>query len=207
MPVSDQPVTKVTIVGGGTAGWMTAAVLSQWLSHVEVQLVESDEIGIIGVGEATIPHIRNYIALAGIDPLKMISESKASFKLGIQFVDWGARGERYIHGFGKIGRDMLWLHPHQLWLAARDRDPSSVKHFDHYSLNCVACLKNRFAFPDKSNPNSPIADLDYAYHFDASLFARFLRAESEARGVKRIMRWAAGSAARPWPRRRSGRCW
>jgi len=186
MPVSDQPVTKVTIVGGGTAGWMTAAVLSQWLSQVEVRLIESDEIGTIGVGEATIPHIRNYIALAGVDPLKMISESKASFKLGIQFVDWGAPGERYIHGFGKIGRDMLWLHPHQLWLAARERDAAKVKHFDHYALNCVACLKDRFAFPDKRNPNSPLADFDYAYHFDASLFARFLRAESEARGVKRI---------------------
>ena len=186
MPVYDQPVTKVTIVGGGTAGWMTAAVLSQWLSKVEVRLIESDEIGTIGVGEATIPHIRNYVALAGIDPLKMISESKATFKLGIQFVDWGAPGERYIHGFGKIGRDMLWLHPHQLWLACRERDAAKVKHFDHYSLNCAACLKDRFAFPDKRNPNSPIADLDYAYHFDASLFARFLRSESEARGVKRI---------------------
>jgi len=182
----NQPVRKVTIIGGGTAGWMTAAVLSQWLSQVEVQLIESDEIGIIGVGEATIPHIRNYMALAGLDPLKMISESKASFKLGIQFVDWGAPGETYIHGFGKIGRDMLWLHPHQLWLAARERDPNSVKSFDHYALNCVACLKDRFAFADKRNPNSPVADLDYAYHFDASLFARYLRAESEARGVKRI---------------------
>jgi tryptophan halogenase len=132
MAAADQPVKAVTIVGGGTAGWMTAAVLSQWLSQVEVRLIESDEIGTIGVGEATIPHIRNYIALAGIDPLKMISESKASFKLGIEFVDWGAPGERYIHGFGKIGRDMLWLHPHQLWLAARGRDASKVKHFDHY---------------------------------------------------------------------------
>src|SRR5262245_6638927 len=93
VPAPNQPVTEVTIVGGGTAGWMTAAVLSQWLSKVEVRLIESDEIGIIGVGEATIPHIRNYIALAGLDPLKMISESKASFKLGIQFVDWGAPGE------------------------------------------------------------------------------------------------------------------
>jgi tryptophan halogenase len=186
MAAGDHPVRKVTIVGGGTAGWMTAAVLSQWLSQVDVRLIESDEIGIIGVGEATIPHIRNYIALAGIDPLKMISESKASFKLGIQFVDWGAPGETYIHGFGKIGRDMLWLHPHQLWLAAREREPASVKHFDHYSLNCVACHKNRFAFADKRNPNSPVADLDYAYHFDASLLARYLRAESEARGVNRI---------------------
>jgi tryptophan halogenase len=186
MAAGEQPVKTVTIVGGGTAGWMTAAVLSQWLSQVEVRLIESDEIGTIGVGEATIPHIRNYMALAGIDPLKMISESKASFKLGIEFVDWGAPGERYTHGFGKIGRDMLWLHPHQLWLAARARDASKVKHFDNYSLNCVACHENKFAFPDKRNPHSPIADIDYAYHFDASLFARFLRSESEARGVKRI---------------------
>ena len=182
----DQPVRRVTIVGGGTAGWMTAAVLSQWLSQVEITLVESEEIGTIGVGEATIPHIRNYLALAGIDALKMISETKATFKLGIQFVDWGAPGESYIHGFGKIGRDMLWLHPHQLWLAARERAPGSVKPFDHYSIAGAASLRNRFAFPDKRNPNSPIADLEYAYHFDASLFARFLRAESEARGVMRV---------------------
>jgi tryptophan halogenase len=165
---------------------MTAAVLSQWLTKVEIKLIESEQIGTIGVGESTIPHIRNFIALAGIDPLKMISESKATFKLGIQFVDWGAPGETYIHGFGKIGRDMLWLHTHQLWLAARERAPASVGHFDLYSLNCAASLKNRFAFPDPSNRNSPLADIDYAYHFDASLLARFLRAESEARGVKRV---------------------
>src|SRR3954464_10439475 len=132
MAGADQPVRKVTIVGGGTAGWMTAAVLSQWLTKVEIKLIESDEIGTIGVGEATIPHIRNYLALAGIDHLKMISESKATFKLGIQFVDWGAAGETYIHGFGKIGRDMLWLHPHQLWLAARARAAEKVKPFDAY---------------------------------------------------------------------------
>lgn len=165
---------------------MTAAVLSQWLSKVEIKLVESDEIGIVGVGEATIPHIRNLLALAGVDPLKMIAAAKATFKLGIQFVDWGAPGETYIHGFGKIGRDMLWLHPHQLWLAAKARDAGRVKHFDSYSLNCIACHQNKFAFPDKRNPNSPVADIDYAYHFDASLLARFLRSESEARGVQRI---------------------
>jgi tryptophan 7-halogenase len=183
---ADQPVRKVTIVGGGTAGWMTAGVLSKWLSQVEIRLIESDEIGIIGVGEATIPHIRNYFPLAGIDPLKMISETKATFKLGIDFVDWGAPGERYIHGFGKIGRDMLWLHTHQLWLAARERSPESVKHFDHYALNCVAALKDRFAFPDPRNRSSPLADLDYAYQFDASLFARMLRGECESRGVERV---------------------
>jgi tryptophan 7-halogenase len=186
LAAADQPVRKVTIIGGGSAGWMTAAVLSQWLTQVEIKLVESDEIGIIGVGEATIPHIRNLLALAGVDPLKMIAAAKATFKLGIQFVDWGAPGETYIHGFGKIGRDMLWLHPHQLWLAARERDEGRVKSFDNYSLNCVACLESKFAFPDKRNPHSPIADMDYAYHFDASLLAQFLRSESEARGVTRI---------------------
>jgi tryptophan halogenase len=181
-----QMPTKVTIVGGGTAGWMTAAVLSRWLSKLDITLIESDDIGTIGVGEATIPHIRNYLALADVDVLEMIAETKATFKLGIQFVDWGAPGESYIHGFGKIGRDMLWLHPHQLWLAARARHPDAVKHFDNYSLNCVACLRDRFAFPNNRVPNSPLADIDYAYQFDASLFGRFLRAKSEERGVKRV---------------------
>src|SRR3954454_11190339 len=134
---------------------MTAAVPSPWLSKVEIKLVESDEIGIIGVGEATIPHIRNYLALAGVDPLKMIGESKATFKLGIQFVDWGAPGETYIHGFGKIGRDMLWLHPHQLWLAPRERVRNRIKHFDFYAMTGVVCPKNLFAFPDTRNPNLP----------------------------------------------------
>ena len=186
MARAEDPVRRVTIVGGGTAGWMTAAALSKWLSKVEIRLIESEEIGTIGVGEATIPHLRNYLPLAGIDPLKMISETKATFKLGIQFVDWGAPGETYIHGFGKIGRDMLWLHPHQLWLAARARMPGRALPFDAYAINCVAALENRFCFPDKRNPNSPLGDIDYAYHFDASLFARYLRSESEARGVTRV---------------------
>src|SRR4051812_9059904 len=180
------PVRSVTIVGGGTAGWMTAAGLSQWMSKVRIRLIESDEIGIIGVGEATIPHIRNFFALAGIDTLEMIAATKATFKLGIQFVDWGAPGESYVHGFGKIGRDMLWLHTHQLWLAANERLPGTAGHLDRYALNCEAALRNKFCFPDGRNPASPLADIDYAYHFDASVFARFLRAESEARGVERI---------------------
>jgi len=186
MASANQPVRRVTIVGGGTAGWMTAAVLSRWLSKVEIKLIESDEIGIIGVGEATIPGIRNYVGLAGLDPLKMISETKATFKLGIQFVDWGAPGETYIHGFGKIGHDLLWLHPHQLWMAARDRVPDAIQPFDYYALNCVASLQNKFTFPDRRNPGSPLAHIDYAYHFDASFFAKYLRAESEAQGVERV---------------------
>lgn len=182
----NDPVKRVTIVGGGTAGWMTAALLSRLLSQIDIKLIESEQIGTIGVGEATIPHIRNFWQLAGLDQFHMIKESQASFKLGIQFVDWGAPGESYIHGFGKLGRDMLWLHPHQLWGAARERHLPGIRHFDSYSLNCTAALKNRFSFADKRNPASPIADIDYAFHFDASLFARFLRSESESRGVERI---------------------
>ncbi|TFI57829.1 tryptophan 7-halogenase [Sphingomonas parva] len=181
-----EPLRKITIVGGGTAGWMTAAVLSRWLSQVEIKLIESDAIGTIGVGEATIPHIRNYFALADIDVAKMIDAAKATFKLGIQFVDWGAPGETYFHGFGRIGRDMLWLHTHQLWLAARERAPGSVKDFDRYSISAQAALRNRFMFPDPRDRTSPLADYEYAYQFDASLFARLLREESEARGVERI---------------------
>ena len=193
----DGPVRSVTIVGGGTAGWMTAALLSRLLSKVSIRLIESDEIGIIGVGEATIPHIRTFWDLAGLDHLAMVRETKASFKLGIAFVGWGAPGESYIHGFGKIGRDMLWLHTHQLWLAARQRAPGSVGPLDDYALNCVAALKNRFCFADGSNPQSPLADLDFAYHFDASLFARYLRGECEGRGVERIEGKIVDVALRP----------
>lgn len=182
---ADAPIRSITIVGGGTAGWMTAGILSNLLSQVKIRLVESDAIGAIGVGEATIPHIRNYMALAGIDQLRMLHASQATFKLGIQFVDWGAPGEAYIHGFGRIGRDMLWLHTHQLWLSARERG-LKVGHFDDYSINCRASHDNRFAFADRRNPGSPAADLDFAYHFDASLFARFLRTICEERGVERI---------------------
>jgi tryptophan halogenase len=177
-------VRSVTIVGGGTAGWMTAALLSKLLPSVAVTLIESDEIGIVGVGEATIPAIRNYLALAGIDQIEMIRATQASFKLGIEFVDWRAPGTSYMHGFGKIGRDMAWLHTHQLWL--RMAGSGKVADFDRYALNCLAARRNKFCFPDPRNPASPMADIDYAYHFDASLFAVFLRRQSEARGVKRI---------------------
>lgn len=174
----------ITIVGGGTAGWMTAALLSKLLVGYRIVLIESEEIGTIGVGEATIPAIRTFNALAGIDETAMIRATQATFKLGIEFVDWRAPGQRYIHGFGKIGQDLLWLHPHHLWLKLAERD--AVRHFDHYALNCLAARHNKFCLPDPRNPGSPMADIDYAFHFDASLYAAFLRRESEARGVTRI---------------------
>jgi tryptophan halogenase len=178
------PLKTITVVGGGTAGWMTAALISQLFVGYDIRLIESDEIGIIGVGEATIPAIRIYNMLAGIDEFEMVRATQATFKLGIEFVNWREPGWSYIHGFGKIGQDLLWLHPHQFWLKMAER--GEVKHFDHYALNCLAARKNRFSLPDTRNPNSPMADIDYAFHFDASLYAAFLRARAEKKGVKRI---------------------
>lgn len=180
---ANAPLRTITIVGGGTAGWMTAALLSHVFRSYAIRLIESEEIGTIGVGEATIPSIRTFNDLAGIDQVEMMRATQATFKLGIDFVDWQRGADRYFHGFGRIGHDFMWLHPHQLWLGERQdaRAP-----FDAYALNCVAALRNRFAYPDPRNPASPIGGLDYAYQFDAALFARYLRTRSEANGVTRI---------------------
>ncbi len=183
--MNNAPLSRITIVGGGTAGWMAAALLSRLFTRgYEISLIESDEIGTIGVGEATIPAIRTYAQLAGIDEVEMIRATQATFKLGLEFVNWREPGHSYIHGFGKIGQDLLWLHTHQFWLKLHAR--GQARHFDHYALNTLAARKNRFAQPDLSTPGSPMADIDYAYHFDASLFAAYLRRQSEARGVRRI---------------------
>lgn len=179
------PLKTVTIVGGGTAGWMTAALLSRlFLGAYTIRLIESEEIGTIGVGEATIPAIRTFNGLAGIDEFEMVRATQATFKLGIEFRNWRAPGHSYIHGFGKIGNDLYWLHCHQFWL--KEAGQGRAKPLDHYALNTLAARLNRFAMPDPAHPNSPLADIDYAYHFDASLFARFLRARAETQGVERI---------------------
>ena len=179
------PIRAITIVGGGTAGWMTAALLSRlFLGAYTIRLIESEEIGTIGVGEATIPAIRTYNGLAGIDEFEMMRATQATFKLGIEFRNWRAPGHSYIHGFGKIGQDLYWLHCHQFWL--KEAAHGRAKHLDHYALNTLAARMNRFAMPDPAHPHSPLADIDYAYHFDASLFARFLRGRAEQAGVERI---------------------
>jgi tryptophan halogenase len=179
------PIKTITIVGGGTAGWMTANLLSKLLMNgYRINLIESEEIGTIGVGEATIPPIKTYNHLCGIDLNEMVRATQATFKLGIEFVDWREPGHSYIHGFGKIGSDLLWLHTHQFWLKFQAR--GQAKPFDHYALNTVMARMNRFSPPEPSRAGSPISEIDYAYHFDASLYARYLRARSEAQGVTRI---------------------
>lgn len=176
---------KICILGGGTAGWMTASALSNKFKGVglEISLVESDSIGTIGVGEATLPHIRFFNQALGIDERKFMQATEATFKLGIEFCDWGKRGDRYIHPFGDYGLPLEGLDFHQLWL--RMQEQHSVSRLDDYSFPIVAAEQGRFRFPGVDNTEIG-SNFGYAYQFDSSLFAKLLRAYSEANGVTRI---------------------
>ena len=175
----------ITIVGGGTAGWMTAALISRLFTRgYKVRLIESEAIGTIGVGEATIPAIQIYNQMAGIDEAELLRHTQATYKLGIEFVNWRELGHTYMHGFGGVGQDLLWLHTHQFYL--KYRESAGLGSFDDYAFNCALARRNRMATPDKRNPALPVHDLDYAYHFDASLYAAYLRQRSETQGVERI---------------------
>lgn len=179
-----QYVRDVVIAGGGTAGWMTAALFSRVLgSNCRIHLVESDEIGIVGVGEATIPHIRVYNELLGIDEYDFLKQCQGSYKLGIEFVNWGAIGDRYIHGFGPVGSALSGVPFHHYWL--RQRAAGSVGHLDSFSLNCSAARAAKYLNAQPQMRGSPLAELPSAYHFDAKLYAAYLRKYAEARGVKR----------------------
>ncbi|HTM82287.1 tryptophan halogenase family protein [Asticcacaulis sp.] len=179
------PIKEIVIVGGGSAGWMTAAALSSLLApkDVTITLVESDEIGIIGVGEATIPDLLNFNRMLGIDEADFIRATNATFKLGIEFIDWGRKGDRYIHPFSNHGVDMNGFDFHQFWLHSRAAgNPYPI---DDYSLCAIAARQGKFTHPDP-NPRAIRSHIRYAYHFDASLYARYLRAYAEKRGVRRI---------------------
>lgn len=178
-------ITEITIVGGGSAGWMTAAALSKVLNRdYTIRLIESEEIGTVGVGEGTIPLIKLYNQGLDLDEADFIRRTKGAFKLGIHFVDWYARGASYIHGFGKIGQDLGLVPFYQYWLKLRQEGKAGP--LDDYSINTVACNANKFMPAAQDRPNSPLADIAYAYHFDAGLYARYLREYAEARGVQRI---------------------
>ncbi len=177
------PGRKIVIIGGGTAGWMTAAALSRFLDKSwSITLVESDEIGTVGVGEATIPMIQNFNAALGIDEAQFVRETQGSYKLGIEFVGWGRPDSRYIHAFGLVGRGLGLLPFQHYWLRAKSLGLAAP--FGDYVLNNVACTENRFAHVQRA-PDSVLPPLVYAYHFDAGLYAAFLRRYAEARGVHR----------------------
>ena len=178
-------VSKIVIVGGGTAGWMTAASLGRMSKGMpySIELVESDEIGIVGVGEATVPPIGDFNRSMRIDENEFMRATQASFKLGIEFVDWYAKGHSYIHPFGYYGVQMHGIYFHHFWL--RHVAQGGTGSPDVFNQNIVACRQGRFGkiLPDD---RLPIAQTAYAYHFDAGLYARYLRGLSEADGVRRI---------------------
>ena len=180
-----KPLREIVIAGGGSAGWMTAAALSSLLDpkNVSITLVESDEIGTIGVGEATIPDIINFNRMLGLNEAEFMKATHATFKLGIEFIDWGRRGDRYIHPFSVHGVDMRGIDFHQYWL--HDRNAGSTHPIQNYSLCAVAAEHGKFTLP-APDPRSLLSYVRYAYHFDATLYARYLRKFAEARGVRRI---------------------
>jgi tryptophan 7-halogenase len=181
---AENRIRRISIIGGGTAGWMTAAAFAKVLGHdyATITLVESDAIGTVGVGEATIPQINIFNRMLGIDENDFVRRTKGSFKLGIEFVDWARKGHSYFHPFGKFGLDMegvsfhaYWLRLHQIGLAPDIGD---------YSLQAKAAEMGKFMRPIDAG-NSPLSQIAYAFHFDAGLYALFLREHAEARGVVR----------------------
>lgn len=174
---------RIVIVGGGTAGWMAAVGLKTVFGgRMDITLVESDEIGIVGVGEATIPAIQLFNQLIGLDEDEFVRETQASFKLGIEFVDWYQRGHRYIHAFGPIGVPVGNLAFYQYWLKARSMN--QAQSLWSYSLNANAAAQGRFT--REIYEDTPFTALAYAFHFDAALYSRYLRRLAEARFVKRV---------------------
>jgi tryptophan halogenase len=178
------PIQTVTIVGGGTAGWMAAAALVRNLGKAcEIRLIESEDIGTVGVGEATIPPIKLFNAMLGLDEAEFMRETKGAYKLGIQFHHWKALDAHYFHPFGVYGLKTDLGHFLQFWL--RMKAEGGGDGIDEYSLCTLAAHAGKMG-KQSDDPNAVLANFGSAYHFDAGLYARYLRRYSEARGVKRI---------------------
>jgi len=183
--MNEHSIREVVIVGGGTAGWMAAAALSRYLNngYTNVTLIESEQIGTIGVGEATIPPLINFNDLLGINENDFVRATQATFKLGIEFVNWGRLGQRYFHAFGDLGTDLQGVPFHQLYLRERARRP--MPDITAWSMSAAAAYTGKYARPG-AKAQFPLDQLRYAFHLDATLYARFLRTFAEAHGVRRI---------------------
>jgi len=179
-----QPVKKIVIVGGGTAGWMAAAMLSNQLKNrVCIQLIESEAIGTVGVGEATVPGLRVFVRELNVSEFDFMKATNATFKLGIEFKDWYTPGHSFYHPFAGYGAPVGGVDFYQCWLQLRKSGYDF--NLEDFSLCTQLAKQNRFAQPDLES-DTELARYNYAYHFDASLFAKFLRAYAEERGVERI---------------------
>jgi len=182
--MNESKIKKLVIVGGGTAGWMTAALMIKLLGKaIDITLVESDKIATVGVGEATIPPILHFNRALGLDEREFLRETKGTIKLGIQFENWWKPGESYMHAFGTIGKNFPLCDFHHYW--RRSCLGGSKSSLWDFSLNYQAAINNKFA-PLAQIKGTSLPGLAYAYHFDAGLYAQFLRRYSEGRGVRRI---------------------
>ena len=179
-----QAIKSVVIAGGGTAGWMTAAAVAKVLGpRLTITLVESEEIGIVGVGEATIPSILQFNSLLRIDEDEFVRQTQATFKLAIEFANWRSKGHAYRHNFGPQGRDLAYIPFHHYWLHETLRGHETS--LWDYSLNDLAARENRFSRLAQI-ADTPLAGLVYAFHFDASLYAAYLSGYAQRLGVRRV---------------------
>src|SRR5688572_29274073 len=177
-------IRSVVIAGGGTAGWMAAAAIARVLGpRLTITLVESSEIGIVGVGEATIPAIAQFNRMVKIPEDEFLKATQGTFKLGIEFVDWWRKGEAYMHAFGPVGRDLAYVPFHHYWL--RDQASGKAGSLWDYSLNWLAAKQSRFARTERI-ADTPLAGLTWAFHFDASLYAAYLSRLAQGMGVRRL---------------------
>lgn len=180
-----KPLQKIVILGGGTTGWMCAAMLANSVNtkRINIELVESEQIGTIGVGESTVPPFMDMLASLGIDEVEFIQATQATFKLGIQFKDWLKKDETFFHPFGRAEAGMDELSLYHLWLRAQLNGDTFSRFLD-YSPNSVMAQQKRFA-PYKAVPGTLLADSRYALHLDAGLVAKYLRNFAQQKGVKR----------------------
>ena len=170
---------RVIVAGGGTAGWLTAYCLVRRVGNLlKITLVESDQIGTVGVGEATIPTMRRFHQLFDIDEREFMRATQASFKLGILFDNWGAQGESYVHSFGDLGQSNWLVEFHQYWMEANANGFGGS--LEDYCLEVKALRAGKFALKVGETP------LTYAFHLDATAYAGFLRQKSESLGVRRV---------------------
>lgn len=175
-------VRSIVIAGGGTAGWMSAAKLSQHFAKtpVKISVIESSEIGTVGVGEATIPTLRRFYQSLGMDDLDVMRKTNATVKLGIEFKDWFKPGTSFIHPFGLFGQDANGIRFHHYWMKLRELGDKAP--LEHYSLGIALARSNKFTFPAE-NPGSALSVFDWALHFDASLFGQLMRDYALAHNV------------------------